>query len=423
MPGWWFTIESTTPAHLLAQFESAIREALASPTEVRARMRATSAKQRFPVMVWVKQLEKLQAGAKRYTRAANPNAASVPDLQVPRPAFLADGQQTPPRPPYLNDGARTSSVEDLTVGSYIIEQDGVRTPLEDGERTPDMSTPTLALTPPRVLVAGSVRNSVCSSRLSLASVVGEKTDFCLMKVNANFTDADGNASRAFEQELARIDANSGKVELCIEEYLMKCEKKWFNEERLKKLGMSSANASRITVTTRNESMVNESPPENLLEDKEFDDPPTGLKKFMLLKIGDWPLYSFFLAIVCCPPHPSPRHFSVLNTQGSNHRRKLIPNYPPHRPSLPNRRSPVRNLFNLPRCVNSLVVCFPPSKICLVSLPPFRLIRLCLLPCGAFGSPSTLPPSILARKCRNRPIRRSLRKRLALLLPQLWRRRR
>ena len=37
------SIESTTPAHLLAQFESAIREALASRLEVRARMRATSA--------------------------------------------------------------------------------------------------------------------------------------------------------------------------------------------------------------------------------------------------------------------------------------------------------------------------------------------------------------------------------------------
>ena len=44
MPRWWFTLESTTPSHLLAQFEAAIREALASPLEVRARMRATSAK-------------------------------------------------------------------------------------------------------------------------------------------------------------------------------------------------------------------------------------------------------------------------------------------------------------------------------------------------------------------------------------------
>ena len=172
---------------------------------------------------------------------------------------------------------------------------------------------------------------------------------------------------------------------------MKCEKKWFNEERLKKLGMSSANASRITIATRNESMVNESPPEDFLEDKEEFNPPTGLKKFMLLKVGDWPLYSFFLAIVCLPSPslPSPSLPSVLNIPGSNHRRKLLSNYPSHRPSLPNRRTPLRDLLDLPRCVNSLVVCVPAPQIRLVSPPPLR-------------------PAILARKRRNRPIRRSLR---------------
>jgi alpha-1,3-glucan synthase len=288
MPGWWFTIESTTPAHLLAQFEAAIKEALASPLEVRARMRATSAKQRFPVMVWVKQLEKLQAGAKRFLRTGN--GAPLADLQLPRPAYLSDGPPTP-------------SIEDLS----DVEYDGFRTPISDGARTPDMAAPGSFLTPPsRALIAGSPRDSICSSRLSLASVVGEKTDFCLLKVNASFTDADGSAARAFEQELSRIDANSGKVELCIEEYLMKCEKKWFNEARLKKLGMSSANTSRATVAMYTEGMVNESPPEDLLEDQ-GSEPPTGLKKFMLMKVGDWPLYSFFLAIVCSPI------FSILST--------------------------------------------------------------------------------------------------------------
>ena len=102
MPGWWFTIESTTPSHLLSLFEAAIREALASPLEVGARMRATSAKQRFPVMVLVKQLEKLQAGAKRHTRRF-----SAPlELQLPKPASITDGQPTPPTGEIL-DGLRT----------------------------------------------------------------------------------------------------------------------------------------------------------------------------------------------------------------------------------------------------------------------------------------------------------------------------
>jgi alpha-1,3-glucan synthase len=63
MPGWWFTVESTTTKHMLHQFKSAIEEALASKTEQRAVMRARSAKQRFPVAKWVEDLNTLQQTA------------------------------------------------------------------------------------------------------------------------------------------------------------------------------------------------------------------------------------------------------------------------------------------------------------------------------------------------------------------------
>ncbi|KAL8851905.1 MAG: hypothetical protein Q9221_003229 [Calogaya cf. arnoldii] len=52
MPGWWFTVESTTTKHLLRQFKAAIRAALASKPSARAKMRARSALQRFPVAHW-----------------------------------------------------------------------------------------------------------------------------------------------------------------------------------------------------------------------------------------------------------------------------------------------------------------------------------------------------------------------------------
>ncbi|KAI9742079.1 MAG: Cell wall alpha-1,3-glucan synthase ags1 [Cirrosporium novae-zelandiae] len=65
MPGWWFTVESTTTSHLIAQFKSAIEEALSSKIDVRAMMRARSAKQRFPVAKWVEDLDHLQGTAIR----------------------------------------------------------------------------------------------------------------------------------------------------------------------------------------------------------------------------------------------------------------------------------------------------------------------------------------------------------------------
>jgi len=273
MPGWWFTIESTTPAHLLAQFESAIREALAAPLEVRARMRATSAKQRFPVMVWVKQLERLQAGAKRYTRISS----APSELQPPQPAYITEGQLTPP------------------TGEIL---DGMRNPGSSSESDMEITPVGGRLVPPPKVFIGSA-GSANSSTLSLASVVGERKDYCLQRVNANFTDADGSASKAFGQDLARIDGKSGKVDLCIEEYLMKWEKKWYNDMRLRKLGMSSANSSDSDVATQTEvsRSVSPSPSDGLVEGQGFK-PPTGLKRFMLRKVGDWPLYSFFLAIVC-----------------------------------------------------------------------------------------------------------------------------
>jgi alpha-1,3-glucan synthase len=65
MPGWWFTVESTTSKHLIHQFKSAIDDALASSREVRADMRARSAKQRFPVARWVEDLEALHSASIR----------------------------------------------------------------------------------------------------------------------------------------------------------------------------------------------------------------------------------------------------------------------------------------------------------------------------------------------------------------------
>lgn len=60
MPGWWFTVEAVSTAHLLSQFRQAIEEALSSKQKKRAIMRARSAKQRFPVAQWVENLDMLQ---------------------------------------------------------------------------------------------------------------------------------------------------------------------------------------------------------------------------------------------------------------------------------------------------------------------------------------------------------------------------
>ncbi|KAL6717287.1 Cell wall alpha-1,3-glucan synthase ags1 [Lecanora helva] len=88
MPGWWFTIESTTTKHIIHQFKIACEEALSSKPHIRAIMRARAAKQRFPVAQWVEDLEKLQSTAievsqKQLIKSAAQSIFSLSSVNTP----------------------------------------------------------------------------------------------------------------------------------------------------------------------------------------------------------------------------------------------------------------------------------------------------------------------------------------------------
>lgn len=68
MPGWWFTIESTSPKHVISQFKTAIEAALASSPSERAGMRAQARKLRFPVALWKANIDQLHETAIRLSR-------------------------------------------------------------------------------------------------------------------------------------------------------------------------------------------------------------------------------------------------------------------------------------------------------------------------------------------------------------------
>ena len=95
MPGWWFTIESTTSKHFIQQLKIAVENALRSKPDVRAIMRARATKQRFPVSQWVEDLEKLQSSAidishKQAARERRPIFASASTSTIlDTPSFLA----------------------------------------------------------------------------------------------------------------------------------------------------------------------------------------------------------------------------------------------------------------------------------------------------------------------------------------------
>lgn len=96
MPGWWFTIESIATQHLLKQFKLAIRGALASRREARAMMRARSNLQRFPVLQWVEDYEKLQnLGISSFKKVASRPASILRRSGSSTPAGGLSGFNTP----------------------------------------------------------------------------------------------------------------------------------------------------------------------------------------------------------------------------------------------------------------------------------------------------------------------------------------
>ena len=514
MPGWWYTVESTTTTHLIHQFKMAIESALASKQETRAMMRARSAKQRFPVAQWVEDLEILQSTAikihqkeasKSHTHqpitpsasgfntpsgmstplaghsrtnshsnltaplatasrnssygnlnrlstwarskpgsAATSRASSpVRDDDVPPlpnghgvqrtlslgvksgPGHLPDGRSNgrkrvqkssnrksrpasmarrspsssdeishtgfsagPPSPKQHHHGLAITDVDeesgdemDHIYDHYSHDDEYTMTPeqaramqrrdrmVEDPSiaplpqlnedflsprhvsfgvnadfhhtppplHSPHFQSPNLSaasipgsprtaygpedsLLPPSPAFAQDKRNSN-QSMLSLNSVVGDKKDFKLQKVDPFFTDSTGEYYKAFEERLKTLDGKTSEGPLCIEDYLVKSEKKWFDRFRDARLGRTpghSRQASRqaspapslfkkARAPSPAESIFNDNlemghydgGKEGSIDDQfllgEDYEPPTGLKKWMQMRVGDWPVYSFFLA--------------------------------------------------------------------------------------------------------------------------------
>jgi alpha-1,3-glucan synthase len=113
MPGWWYTVESTTSAHLLKQFKESIDTALASSQEVRAMMRARSAKQRFPVQQWKEDLGILQS-----------KCIKLHDQEVEKHGgrLIRHHDNAAPTPPFLNlENNELRNVSGSSAASTAIE--------------------------------------------------------------------------------------------------------------------------------------------------------------------------------------------------------------------------------------------------------------------------------------------------------------
>ena len=143
MPGWWFTIESTTTKHLIKQFKMAVEGALITQLNTRKIMRARSAMQRYPVAQWKETLGILQDSA----ISLNQRQTLKQRLRTPRTSSgsddgttLPDGTTIPLRFWYRRSSGLSSGVS-TAVHSRQQSRSASRGP--SPSRTTEASQPTL----------------------------------------------------------------------------------------------------------------------------------------------------------------------------------------------------------------------------------------------------------------------------------------
>lgn len=121
------------------------------------------------------------------------------------------------------------------------------------------------------------------STLTIDTVAAGRKDFKLQNVDPFFNDPSGRYYSTFEK---RLDDNLGNLssdKLCVEEYLKTSEKDWFGKFHEAKMGKTSGKDSSAASTVDEFQLSH-----NYV-------PPRLVRKWLQVKIGDWPIYSFLLA--------------------------------------------------------------------------------------------------------------------------------
>lgn len=236
--------------------------------------------------------------------------------------FEDDGEVHMARPMSLTAiraNMRNSDVPSLVISEADGQQSGSSTPntLSRPATPADPQRPSM---PPRIFSAGDVQDCLrCScpkcmkfnpqTELCVEDVVKGKTDFNLQKVDPFFTDSNGNYLRIFQEKLKNLDASNSEGSNCIEEYLVDSEREWFNTFRNAKLGILKSDQSiRSTIRSVPASIMDGSEGDEysvrdsiMSNDDEFllgtdYKYPKGLRKWLQIRIGDWPVYAFLLGL-------------------------------------------------------------------------------------------------------------------------------
>ncbi|PYH89723.1 putative alpha-1,3-glucan synthase [Aspergillus ellipticus CBS 707.79] len=190
--------------------------------------------------------------------------------------------------------------------------------------SPNMMSRASSPLPPYGTASGLSTPPLIHSRnvsvLSLPSIVGDHKPgdreskapmFELQKVDPTFTDSMGVFTRRFEEQLTNLNKKNSITDYCIETYLSKSERKFFNmysDAQLKKqpgAPMSSPSATDHFVQDTQYTPVADPGKGGSAKDTDEIDRwlarlgysrPMVLQRFMRRRLGQWPVYALFLGL-------------------------------------------------------------------------------------------------------------------------------
>lgn len=350
MPGWWFPVESMTTTHMIKQFKNAILAAMRSSQEERKIMRACCATQRFPVQKWLQDLKELHLTAlKKHAKRAEPSRfrtlqsmASMQSLRsrVPSPLLLSPQTRSGAGSPVPLRTLRNSlSMRSLTSPAVLSPdcRSGATTPT--ALLSPDLlsraTSPTAVNSGPGSPMrspfygrsrAGSPNATAPSSpqMLSRSPSVSTLNSQNADKTAPVFDDAKLRYYHTYSillDDVARKGQFGDHFGPHIEEYIVKSEQDWFSGYHHASLGMSLLNSAASSTTSlvhliKSQKVAKPEAYTSTIREEEVEKDfhgllgddyvvPTGLRKLMLHRLGDWHYYTIVLAvgqILCANPY-------------------------------------------------------------------------------------------------------------------------
>jgi alpha-1,3-glucan synthase len=149
---------------------------------------------------------------------------------------------------------------------------------------------------PSGMLSGSASGT--QTPLSTERVVDEKEDKTQQELTPFFEDPTGLYMRTFEKMLSDLNGKNSEKDYCVEEFLEKSEKAWFarlHHAKMNKVGTASHSKGVTPAGSIYEGIESEEPVSQFLLPENYQ-PPTGLKRMLSIKLGEWPIYTLLLAL-------------------------------------------------------------------------------------------------------------------------------